>query len=108
MAEIELAGEGSLCMLMTALISETIEGLRDEFLKWKEAIESKGLKVNNWKTKAMVSIRITKDGLSKSELDQCGICSLRVKANSTLRQQCGRCIHGRCIHGRHAGVKRVT
>ena len=28
------------------LMSETIEGLRDMFLKWKEAFENKGLKVN--------------------------------------------------------------
>ena len=32
------------------LLSKTIEGLRDKFLKWKEAFESKGLKVNLWKT----------------------------------------------------------
>ena len=30
------------CMLMT----ETIEGLRNKFIKWKEAFESKVLKVN--------------------------------------------------------------
>ena len=34
------------CMLMI----ETIEGLRNKFLKWKEAFESKGLKVNIGKT----------------------------------------------------------
>ena len=28
------------------LMSETIEGLRNKFLKWKEAFESKGMKVN--------------------------------------------------------------
>ena len=28
------------------LMSETIEGLRNKFLKWKEAFESKGSKVN--------------------------------------------------------------
>ena len=34
------------------------------FLKWNEAFESKGLKVNLWKTMVMVSGRMTKDGLS--------------------------------------------
>ena len=28
------------------LTSETMEGLREKFWKWKEAFESKGLKVN--------------------------------------------------------------
>ena len=32
------------------LMSETIEGLRDKSLKWKEAFESKGLKINLGKT----------------------------------------------------------
>ena len=58
------------------LISETIEGLRNKFLKWKEAIESKGLKVNLGKTKVMVSSGIAKDGLSKSKVDPCCFCSL--------------------------------
>ena len=42
-------------------------------------------------------------GLSKSKVDPCGVCSLRIKANSVLCVQCGMWIHGRC-----AGVKRVT
>ena len=33
------------------LTSEMMEGLREKFWKWKEAIESKGLKVNLGKTK---------------------------------------------------------
>ena len=40
-------------------MSETIEGLRNKFLKWKEAFESKGLMVNLEKTKVMVSGSIT-------------------------------------------------
>ena len=48
----------------------------------------------------VVSDGITKDGLSKSKVDPCGVCSLRVKANSDL---CGKWIHGRC-----ARVKMVT
>ena len=30
----------------SVLMSETIEGLRETFWKWKEAFEGKGLKVN--------------------------------------------------------------
>ena len=51
----------------------------------------------------MVSSVITRDGLSKSKVDTCRVCSLRVKANSVLCVQCGRWIHGRC-----AGVKWVN
>ena len=48
-------------------MSETIEGLGDEFLKWKRAFESKGLKVHHGKTKVMVSSGITLDDLAKSK-----------------------------------------
>ena len=85
-----------------ALMSETIVGIRDKFLKWKEAFESKCLKVNLGKTMAMVSSGITQDGLSKSNVGPCVICSLRVKVISVLCVQCGRWTHGRC-----AGVKRL-
>ena len=37
------------------LMSETMEGLREKFWKWKEAFESKGPKVNLGKTKVVVS-----------------------------------------------------
>ena len=72
------------------LTSETIEGLRMKFLKWKEAFESKGLKVNLGKTKVMVSSCITQDGLSESNVDPCGVCSFRVEAILVLCVQCGR------------------
>ena len=47
------------------LMSETIERLRNKFLKWKEAFESKGLKANHGKTELMVCGGITKEGLSE-------------------------------------------
>ena len=34
-----------------ALMSEMVDGLRNKFLKWKEAFKSKGLKVNLMKTR---------------------------------------------------------
>ena len=55
------------------------------------------------KAKVMVSGGMTKDGVSKSNVDPCGVCSLRVKPNSLLCLQCDEWIHGRC-----ARVKRVT
>ena len=56
----EFAREGELSELLyvddLVLMSETIDGLRDKFLKWKETFESKGLKVNLGKTKVMVVV----------------------------------------------------
>ena len=57
-------------------MSETIDGLMNKILKWKEAFESKGMKVNLGKTKVMVSSSITKDGMSKSKAYLCGVRSL--------------------------------
>ena len=51
----------------------------------------------------MVCGGITKDGLSKSRLDPCWVCSLRAKAISVLCVQCCKWIQGRC-----AGMKRVS
>ena len=103
----EFAREGELSELLyvddLVLMSETIDGLRDKFLKWKETFESKGLKVNLGKTKVMVSSSIAQDGLSKSKVDPCRVCKLRVKANSALCAQCER-----WVHCRYAGMNRVT
>ena len=64
----EFVREGALSELLYAdhlvLMSETIVGLRNEFIKWKEAFESKRLTVNFGKTKVVVSGGITKDGMS--------------------------------------------
>ena len=47
----------------------------------------------------MVSGDITKNGMSNSNVDPCGVCCLKI----VLCLQCGKWFHGRC-----AGVKRVT
>ena len=51
----------------------------------------------------MISGGIPRNGFSESKVDPCGVCSLRVKANSVFCVQCDECIHSRC-----ACVKRVT
>ena len=65
----EFAREGVLSELLydddLILMSEIIDGFWNKFLKWKEAFESNILKVNLWKTKAMVSGGITQDSLKK-------------------------------------------
>ena len=70
-------------------MNETIKRFRNEVLQWKEAYESKGLKVNLGKTKVMVSGDTTRDGMFKSKVDSYGVCSLRVNTNSVLCVQCG-------------------
>ena len=85
------------------LMNQTINGFRNKLRKWKEAFESKGLKVNLGKAKVMVSGGITKDGTHNRKVDPCWVSYLRVKVNSALFLQWGKWIHGRC-----AEVKRVT
>ena len=96
----KFAREGALSELLytddLVLMSETTEELRNKFLKRKEVFKSKGLKVNLGKTKVMVSCGIAKNGLTKSEVDPCDVCSFRVMANSVLCVQCSNWIRDRC------------
>ena len=71
------------------------------FIRWKKAFKSNSLKSQLAKTKVMVTEGITKECLYK--IYPCGVCGLRVMANSVVCVQCGNWIHGRC-----ARVKRVT
>ena len=68
------------------LASETMEGLREKFWKWKEAFESRGLKVNLCKTNVVVSG--AEGELTVSKVDPCGICGKRIMANSVLCVKC--------------------
>ena len=76
------------------IMSETMENLKERFSNWKDALESKGLKINTRKTKVMVSG--SEGELFKSKLDPCGICGRRVMANSVLCTKHGNWVHGRC------------
>ena len=64
----ELARDGVLSELLYAgdlvLMTETIERLRNKFLRWKVVFESKGLKVNIGKMKY---------SMSESNVDRCGV-----------------------------------
>ena len=66
-------------------------------MKWKEAFEIKGLKVNLKKTK------VTVNGSKSEEVDPCAKCGKRVMANSVMCTKCGKWVHGRCTK-----MKRVT
>ena len=69
----EFARVGALSELLYAddidLMSETLEGLRNKFLMWKEAFESRDYKVDLDKTRVMVCGGITKDGMTKGKVD---------------------------------------
>ena len=50
--------------------------LRENFDEWREAFESKGMKVNLGKTKLMVSGM--QEEAFDSNIDPCGVCGTRV------------------------------
>ena len=68
------------------LMGETMEELRENFDEWREAFESKGMRVNLGKTKLMV----------RGKIDPCGVCGKRVMPNSVLCTACGKWVHARC------------
>ena len=69
------------------IMSEEMEDLKERFCNYKDALESKDLKVNTRKTKVMVSG--SEGELFKSKIDPCGVCGRRVMANSVLCTKCG-------------------
>ena len=83
------------------LMSEAMKDLKERFWNWKDALESKGSKVNTRKTKVMVSG--SEGELSKSNTDPCGVCGRRVIANSVLCTKSANGVHGKC-----AKIMRVT
>ena len=103
----ELVRDGVLIELLYAddfvLMSVSMKIIRNNLLEWKHSFEDKALKVNLCKTKVMITGGITRDGLSKSKVNSCGVCSLRVMANSFFCVQCGKWFDGRC-----SGMKWVT
>ena len=76
------------------LMGETMKELRENFDEWREAFESKGMRVNLEKTKLMVS------GMEKetfdSKIDPCGMRGTRVMSNSVLCTACGNWANTRC------------
>ena len=79
------------------LMSEDMEDLKEKFWNWRDAPESKGLKISTRKIEVMVSGSEGK--LLKSKIDPCGVCGRRVMAmvNSVLFTKCGNWVHGRCV-----------
>ena len=70
-----------------------MEELRENFDEWREAFESKGMRVNLGKTKLMVS-GIDEETFD-SKIDSCGVCRTRVLPDSVLCAACGKWVHAR-------------
>ena len=58
------------------LMGETMEELRENFDEWRQAFESKRMRVNLGKTKLMVSGM--EEETFDSKIDSCGVCGTRV------------------------------
>ena len=84
------------------IMSETMEDLKERFWNWKDAMKSKGLKVNTRKTKAVVN---GSEELLKSKTDPCGVCERRVMANSVLCTKCENWAYGRCAQIKRAPAR---
>ena len=83
------------------LVGETMKGSRDNFWRWKEAFEEKGMRVNLDKTEMMMSG--LKEKVAASKIGPCGVCGRRVKVNAVFCTNCARWVHGRCT-----SMKRVS
>ena len=86
----EHAREGLLNEILYAddlvLMSKNLEDLRERFQRWRDASESKGLRINIRKTKMMVSV--AEGEVVRSRLDPCGICGKRVMSNAVWCTLC--------------------
>ena len=84
------------------LMGETMKELTEIFDEWREALESKGMRVSLGKTKFMVS------GMEKetfdSKIDPCGVCGTRVKSNSVLCTPRGKWVHAKCTNKKKVSV----
>ena len=89
---------GSLMELLYAdnllLCGESLNVVMDKYVKSKNAVEGKGLRVNVDKTKGIQLLFGKKSSISK--VDSCGVCGERVGCNSIHCMKCQRWVHCRC------------
>ena len=77
------------------IMAESLEELGQKLEKWKLELSMKGLKVNNTKTKIMIS-EVDAGVHLKSGKFPCGVCNKGVGCNSLRCTKCKRWIHARC------------
>ncbi|XP_046864746.1 uncharacterized protein LOC124459301 [Xenia sp. Carnegie-2017] len=100
--------EGCWCLLYAdyiVLVAESKQKVLEWYREWKTAIEVKGLKVNEAKTKGMRCSRQVE--VKDSDKWPCGVCGKRVGVNSIMCGKCGKWVHGRCS-GVRGALTRVT
>ena len=100
--------EGCRCLLYAddiVLVAESRQQVMEWYREWKVAIEMKGLKINEAKTKGMRCSRQV--DVKDSESWPCGVCGKRVGVNSIRCEQCGKWVHGKCA-GVSGTLTRVT
>ena len=68
--------------------------LRENFDEWREAFESKGMRVNLGRKK-LTGSEMEEEAFD-SKIDPCGVCGTRVKSNSVLCTSRGKWVHARC------------
>jgi len=82
-----------------AVIAETEEELIKRLNVWKENVESKGMRVNMNKTKAMISgecQKVRQKVRQKVVRWPCGVCSKGVGGNSLQCTSCQKWVHKKC------------
>ena len=77
--------------------------MQEKYYGWKSALESKGLKVNLVKRKAMMSRTGQVTDKPSDKIDPCGICGRKTMVNAVLCKSYGNWLHGRC-----SKIKMVT
>ena len=70
--------------------------------EWREAFESKGMRVNLGKTKLIVSGM--EEETFDSKIDPFGVCGTRVMSNSVLCTACGKWAHARNVTEKKVAV----
>ena len=102
-----VANEGRALMYADdlVLICKTKEEARRIFVAWRNALESKGLKVNRSMTKVM---KYAWDVAPKeTAVDSCSVYVKRVDVNSIHCTMCGYWVHGQCL-GVQGSLARVA
>ena len=84
------------------IIAESLKECVRRLLTWKEAMEEKGLRVNEGKTKIMIC-GTALDLLQSSDEFPCAVCRTGVGSNSIFCKGCKHWVHKKC-----SGLKRLT
>ena len=83
-------------------MGKTMEKLRENFDEWREAFESKEMRVNLEKAKLMVSGM--KEETFDSKMDPWDVCGTRVMSNWVLCTACEKWVHARCTDKKKTSV----